>query len=264
MLKKFSHNKNEHLISLLVTFEQNREFYLVFPWAEANLATYWRKENPNPSFDRETVIWVATQCKGIASGILELHKYKSSGRNASQEIVTVFGHHGDIKPENILWFPEAGERQPAAQGILKVSDFGLAEFSMHHTVSFTPKSHFSGSPSYRAPEIDLEGPTAIGRQYDIWTLGCLYLQFTCWLVGGRALLNEFAEKRKVPDPNFLQIPNDTFFQLTYDDPTRVGAIIKPSVSNVRYSTYLSKNISNARILVHRETASRPAVFPICP
>jgi hypothetical protein len=60
MLKKFSHNKNEHLISLLVTFEQSRTFYLIFPWAEANLATHWCKVNPIPSFDRETVIWVGT------------------------------------------------------------------------------------------------------------------------------------------------------------------------------------------------------------
>jgi hypothetical protein len=102
---------------------------------------------------------------------------------------------------------------------------------------------------------------ATGRQYDIWTLGCLYLQFVCWLVGGIALLDEFAESRKAPDPNFLQIPDDTFFQLTNHDSMEVGAIIKSAVSKVRYSTKSPSDITNARNLVHPETALPPVLFP---
>ncbi|KAK7734704.1 hypothetical protein SLS53_007809 [Cytospora paraplurivora] len=42
MLMKFSDDSHEHLISLLARYEQFKKFYLIFPWAEADLENYWR------------------------------------------------------------------------------------------------------------------------------------------------------------------------------------------------------------------------------
>ncbi|KAE9363830.1 hypothetical protein N431DRAFT_390007 [Stipitochalara longipes BDJ] len=233
MLKKFSNPAHEHLISLLATYEQFKSYFLIFHWADADLQRYWRDVNPTPSMNRETVIWVAKQCKGVADGIVKIHQYRtSSSKLQVQPQNEVFGHHGDIKPENVLWFPDADHEQ-TKRGTLKLSDFGLAEFSMHQTRSMNPKSNFATSPPYRAPEVDLEGTGAIGRSYDIWTLGCLYLEFITWLIGGWDLVDSFAFRRMTHDP-MLGHETRTFFRLvkikTSDGKWTKGAEIKPVVT----------------------------------
>jgi serine/threonine protein kinase len=234
MLKKFSNPAHDHLISLLATYEQFRSYFLIFHWAEADLQRYWRDVNPIPSINRETVLWVAKQCKGIADGVVKIHQYRTScSKLYPQE--EVFGHHGDIKPENVLWFPDP-DHAKTKRGTLKLSDFGLAEFSMHHTMSMKPKSTFATSPPYRAPEIDLEGTGAIGRSYDIWTLGCLYLEFITWTLGGWDLVDDFAWRRMAPDPMMFRQCTRTFFRLVtvkrQDGTVTKGAEIKPAVTTV--------------------------------
>jgi serine/threonine protein kinase len=242
MLKKFSNPSHEHLISLLATYEQFKTFFLIFHWADADLQRYWRDVNPTPSMDRETVIWVAKQCKGVADGIVTIHQYRtSSSKLQVQPQNEVFGHHGDIKPENVLWFADTDHEQ-TKRGTLKLSDFGLAEFSMHNTRSMNPKSSFATSPPYRAPEVDLEGTGAIGRSYDIWTLGCLYLEFITWLIGGWDLVDDFSFRRMEPD-HMLGHDTRTFFKLVKikapDGKYARGAEIKPVVKDVSQELLLS-------------------------
>lgn len=237
MLKKFSGDRHQHLISLLATYEQSGRFFLLFDWAEADLHTYWRRINPNPSFNRTTLLWVANQCKGIASGITKIHAYESTYAKPAPTIAghqnVVFGHHGDIKPENVLWFAGTSKGRSSIEGTLKLSDFGLAEFSIHQTLTMTPKSKWAGSLAYRAPETDLEQDATIGRSYDIWTLGCLYLEFITWVLGGAKLLDEFVQARKARDVMWHGIETHTFFMLKIDNETGKTAIIKSPVVQVR-------------------------------
>lgn len=269
MLKKFS-NTHEHLISLLATYEQSDSYFLLFDWAEADLQRYWSKINPSPSFDYATVVWMATQCKGIASGIIKIHQYQSmyvksdASRVANDDVV--FGHHGDIKPENVLWFAEPGQDNNSARGTLKLSDFGLAELSLHQTISMAPKSKWAVSLAYRAPEADLKQGAAIGRSYDIWTLGCLYLEFITWTLGGSKLLNAFSEARKAPDAMWHDIDTYTFFKLEIDSKTRDKvAIIKPAVEQVSF-LLSSRNLTQSTdsSLVHSQTSLSSKLFSIHP
>lgn len=236
MLKKFSSPPHKHLISLLATYEQFKRYFLIFHWAEADLKRYWRDINPTPSMDKATVAWVARQCKGIAGGIVKIHQYRTtSSKLQTQPQITMFGHHGDIKPENVLWFPDH-DHERTKRGTLKLSDFGLAEFSIHQTMSMKPKSTFATSPPYRAPETDLDGTGAIGSSYDIWSLGCLYLEFIAWLIGGWDLVDSFAFRRMTPDIMMLGQHTGTFFKLVMtkmpDGTLEKGAEIKPVVTTV--------------------------------
>jgi serine/threonine protein kinase len=234
MLKKFSNPPHEHLISLLATYEQFKSFFLIFHWADCDLRRYWKDVNPKPSMDWQTVLWMARQCWGIADGIMAIHQYRTSSSKLLVPQDEVFGHHGDVKPENVLLFPGADYLQ-TKRGTLKLSDFGLAEFSAHQTRSMHPKSSFGTSPPYRAPEVDLEGTGAIGRSYDIWTLGCLYLEFITWLIGGWDLVGIFAFRRLKFDPMHGH-DTETFFRLVKikgpDEKWTKGAEIKPVVTEV--------------------------------
>jgi hypothetical protein len=236
ILKRFSSDKQTHLISLLATYEQSDRFFLVFDWAEADLQAYWRKHNPTPSFDLDTVLWLARQCKGIAHGITKIHEHPTTRPNPGLSLegnqYVVFGHHGDIKPENVLWFAEPGRESCKTAGTLKLSDFGLAEFSVHQTLSMAERSKWGVTLGYRAPEADLHPKAAIGRSYDIWTLGCLYLEFITWILGGRQLLDKFLKQRTSPDRMCHYVDTSAFFELQVDNGER-KAVVKPTVKSVR-------------------------------
>ncbi|KAK4663675.1 hypothetical protein QC763_610490 [Podospora pseudopauciseta] len=211
MLKKFSNFAHPHLISLLATYEQRNSFFLIFPCAKSDLLSYWEKFEASPKMDHGTVKWVAHQCKGIASGVLKIHEYSSTNSKLGNTLKPgprePFGHHGDIKPQNVLVFLDNAQDGPTqnhcstwkSRGTLKLTDFGLASTSSHRTISRKPLSHVGMTYNYRAPECDLpSNQDPKGRQYDMWTLGCLYLEFVTWLMGGKKLLDEFTQLRAGP------------------------------------------------------------------
>lgn len=235
ILNKFSSNKHPHLISLLATYEHVDRFFLLFNWAEADLQTYWKRENPTPAIDMVTVMWLVRQCKGLAHGITKIHEHITTYQKESAHFLgsqnVVFGHHGDIKPENVLWFAALGQKDCKVAGTFKLSDFGLADFSIHQTISMTERSKWSATLGYRAPETDFNPKAAIGRSYDIWTLGCLYLETITWMLGGCTLLEKFLQDRKSSDPIWNYNKTSTFFELEIDN-GKMKADIKPTVKRV--------------------------------
>lgn len=195
---------------------------------------------------------MAEQCSGISDGLYRIHRYETSPevmkrRTDSIKMLSnsiskklhnqdvplirqrLFGRHGDIKPENVLFFRDSTKSND--RGILKISDFGLAEFSANHSQCYKRNSQVAQSASYRPPESDLEG-ALVGPSYDIWTLGCLYLEMITWQLGGAKLLEEFRNIRKMHDPMRL-MKTDTFFEIVQIKETNtVGAMVKPAVLNV--------------------------------
>lgn len=237
MLSKFSGDANPHLISLLAAYTYRKSFYLIFHWAGADLRKFWLEIMPNPNF-KETVRWVAKQCAGLADGLMQIHRYESlpvlRGNAAANRTlnaleksarIKLYGRHGDIKPANILWFPNPKDGNDG--GTLKLTDFGLAEFHTLDTRSNLPKSQIAISPSYRPPEYDMvQGK--ISRSYDIWAMGCLYLEFIAWLLGGWDLVKAFTIMRATPvaTPS-LELRDYNFFELIENGKT---ARLKESVT----------------------------------
>lgn len=78
MLVTFSGDIYQHLISLLATYQQGNEYYLIFPWAGGDLRSYWKDVNPEPAIDRDTMIWVAEQCYGVARCLSEIHRHETA------------------------------------------------------------------------------------------------------------------------------------------------------------------------------------------
>ena len=254
---KFSDDAHPHLVSLLATYEQFRSFYLIFHWAEADLLDYWSKKNPRPVMDYNNVLWIANQCYGITDGLSMIHRYESTSakdhppkrheaarsvsaanfleipvsKGPSNPPKQLYGRHGDIKPQNILWFRDLDDEND--RGTLKITDFGLTEFSANNSKSYKLSHNIATSPSYRPPEIDLEDGI-IGRSYDIWTLGCLYLELITWLLGGWNLVKEFKRERMAFDPMWFDTHTDTFFEIVLckENNNTVGAMVKPKVTKV--------------------------------
>ncbi|PQE04897.1 kinase domain-containing protein [Rutstroemia sp. NJR-2017a BBW] len=215
-----------HIIRLLATFKHGTRYHLIFPWAQFNLRTYW-EENANPEFDEPTVTWALEQMAGIANALMLVHNFmpslpgdsKGGVRSTDMEKLSakkgeeIFGRHGDIKPENMLWFePEALNKH--TKGIVKLADFGLSRFHGKDSRSGLSPSGIIASPTYAPPECQLHLP--VSRSYDIWSLGCVLLEFITWLVKGWRKNedtgeNEFSEFRSTE--NLYEINDDSFFTI---------------------------------------------------
>ncbi|PVH74783.1 kinase-like protein [Cadophora sp. DSE1049] len=183
-------------------------YHLIFPFAELNLREYW-KTTPLPEYSEKTVFWILRQCRAITSGLHLVHEYRyTQAQETESEEGRKFGRHGDIKAENMLWFSGEGDEH----GILVIADFGLTDFHNRATRSGPAKS-ITGSPSYEPPELVLF--SRISRAYDIWSLGCMFLEFATWLVGGQEALDKFAIVRLLPGTDSFK--DDTFFTIVGDD-----------------------------------------------
>ncbi|CAN9242477.1 unnamed protein product [Alternaria alternata] len=217
-LRKTRH-VHHNLLTLIATYEQHDFLFLILPWAEADLDQFWRLKDPTMlGKSIELSNWLTQQCCGIAAAVSQIHRYKTtSGTTMLSEITSLkpkaksaqrrphlnqwpgspkdkilFGRHGDIKPANILWFPETLSEK--CFGTLKLSDFGTAHFSVEERTSIQDRYAVPYSRSYRSPECQLPDGE-LSSQCDVWALGCVFLEFVCWYVGGGKLLDEFERER---------------------------------------------------------------------
>lgn len=189
-LTRFNGKVHPHLVTLLATFTQGEHYHMIFPWAECDLDQYW-EDNPSPNpGDVGLVRWLSRQFLGIVEAVDVIHN--PSHLTSEKK----FGRHGDIKAENILWF-KSGPDDPGGRGILVISDLGLTAINSDKSRSMQPNVGLKMTPSYRPPECDIKDGT-ISRSYDIWTLGCLYLELVCWLLRGHAGKAQFDEARTTP------------------------------------------------------------------
>lgn len=166
---------------------------------------------------------------GIASAIVLIHHFRvatplsvtGSGngniRNPGNAVLSVeggeqwFGRHGDIKPENILWFKN---NRMYSMGILQIADFGLGRFHGRDSRSGINPEKVVSSPTYEPPECKLRQP--VSRTYDIWSLGCVFLEFITWLLKGNAEIDGFSDARgRIPTGGIVN--DDNFFTITHID-----------------------------------------------
>jgi serine/threonine protein kinase len=215
-LKRFIDKNHQHLIRLLLTFYHEDTLHLVFPWADGNLLDIWCDVFPgadHPPRDYRLATWIVREMSGLADGLKMIHESiidDSNTQGLLPETVRILGRHGDLKPENILWFPDRGDtassRYPT--GVLKISDFGLVDFHTLDTVEVSADS-VGRTDTYRAPECDTK--ERVSQAYDMWSLGCVLLQFSTWYMRGWRGVEEFVEER-VADSTEV-VPGDTFFNV---------------------------------------------------
>ncbi|KAK1993003.1 kinase-like protein, partial [Colletotrichum falcatum] len=209
---RFSHGSSPHLAAALATFQRGETYNIIFEWAEGgNLRYFWRTNQPSRQPKLDLVRWVAQQSIGLAGALEMIHKStrEESGIRKSLKPTIEFGRHGDIKPENILNFN--GFKSPNGLGNLAIADFGLTAFKTSTRGHYRDQGH---TPTYRAPEYDLNrGVTT--QAYDIWSLGCLYLEFVTWILTGSYGDVKFTEARTTK--GIKDLPDDSYFVVNRGD-----------------------------------------------
>ncbi|KAF5490195.1 hypothetical protein CGCF413_v011049 [Colletotrichum fructicola] len=118
-----------HLIQLQFSYLYGDRYFLVFPWADGNLREFWAKHHDYHLRKDKDIVWFFHASKAdfkVALGNLTHGKLKRWGR------------HGDIKPENILWF----EKYDEMEDFLVISDFGLTSFNTTTSRSILKQDKF--------------------------------------------------------------------------------------------------------------------------
>lgn len=199
---------DEHIIEFIAAIEQGTAHYLLFRWADqGNLRGLWEKYH-SPRLSPALVKDVVVQLKGLTNALFRLHNYrnpKAPNNSASESNY----RHGDLKPENILSVstrPGPHSDSHPHIGTLKMCDLGLTK---HHNVATDLREQTSTRATtlrYQPPEVftieQQNRPVARSRRYDVWSMGCVILEFVIWMLYGYESLEQF--NKAIRNPEFQE------------------------------------------------------------
>lgn len=243
-----------HLVKLLGTYKHRGQNHLVFHWATSNLRSFW-DETPCPKF-ADSIFWTLKQMTGIAGALKLIHDFRPTfpldvkgNTNQRSALLSVrseekyWGRHGDIKPENFLYFSQSPETEDP-KGIVQISDFGLGRFHGRDSRSAISPTAAQATPTYEPPECQIRRP--VSRKYDIWSLGCVYLEFLTWILIGPDEIYKFSEFRG--HKNLIGIDDDKYFEVFQLEDGSRSAKVKTSVRDWVEKLRTSEQCS---MLIHR-------------
>ena len=184
---------------------------MLFPYAQCNLRQYMRWiQFGAPT--KNNIIWLTQQFRGLAEALKGIHDL--SGAGALQPALDFAthprgerraGYHHDLKPENILFYKDTRN--------FEISDFGSGKVHTYRSGSYnSPSPH--GTLTYEPPEAAMEGGTS--RPYDMWSLGCVFLEMLIWAVFNFQSVEEFGKERvdhRFPGSFTAIRKDDAFWQM---------------------------------------------------
>ncbi|KAM7212506.1 Protein kinase-like domain containing protein [Rhypophila decipiens] len=217
---------NPHLIKHIATYEIQRrdggEYYIMFPLADGgDLLDLW-KTKPKAPRTPELILWSLEQMLGIASGIQDLHEGFPGETHC---------RHGDLKPRNIFHFRGSTSiTTDLPLGQLVIADLGISR--IHDKPTFK-RNELTGTkattPAYEPPEalriIRRNSRKPWSRRYDMWSLGCIFLEFAIWLFHDLDGLEGFGEQRG--EGHFYSLVDDNGRVDGVDD--MESAVLSPKV-----------------------------------
>ncbi|EAQ85307.1 hypothetical protein CHGG_09321 [Chaetomium globosum CBS 148.51] len=189
--------ESDNLIKAIAYYRIGKSHCFLFPIAEnGNLWHFWaarikeKEEGQSHRGDNNFLVWVFTQLVGLADSLVELHG----------EVPNI--RHGDLKPENILCFQDGScavtrdASKPAGPSIrLVITDVGIAKRHKGPTQQRAVTSTVVSTTRYEPPEMSQtrKGPihSKLSRRYDVWSLGCILLEFLIWLLYDFEGLHDF-------------------------------------------------------------------------
>ncbi len=196
---------HHHVVKCLSSFVYSSKFYMIYEKADGNVEEFMvRHRHPSKLADFSSRD-LAQQMFGLASGLSFVHNQGRAGSDCNPNLLAVptdgpqeTAYLHDIKPENLLMFTYDQEGRKTYW--FRLSDFScakvvdlVASVSGQHRLSWRSTGK-SGTPIYRAPETADTGQSS--RPYDLWSLGCVFLELLVWYLDGYEALEHFRKSRE--------------------------------------------------------------------
>lgn len=197
---------------------------MLFPYAECNLLEYMEQQQFGMCTKKNS-LWFLGQLRDLADGVRHIYNMQEPPQSsadltsANQELRKSAWHH-DIKPQNILCFRE----NDSEKGVFRIADFGSGKVHAIRSESVNTKSPH-GTVTYEPPEARL-GERMTSRPYDIWSLGCVFLELLLWAVSGYESVQNFAMERKGRRCKSDILIDDSFWEKRDDFAVLRDAVIK--------------------------------------
>jgi serine/threonine protein kinase len=228
-----------HLLPLQLTYKRGGDFFLIFPWADGNLKAFWKEKRADPSSPQD-VRWFLSQCAGIALGLRRIHYLSTFEKRVTVPVLDDGNalvldqlnqlqrtRHCDINPENNLWFREYYTgNSPSLKDYMVIDDFSQTRFIAFH---YRPQARAQDQDvpaTYGAPVLHTHAVSS--PRSDVWSLGCVLLEFTSWFVYGYDKgINAFTDSRLFDVLESEMLREDKFFSLWQrTSETKKSAVLK--------------------------------------
>ncbi|KAK5046954.1 hypothetical protein LTR84_007308 [Exophiala bonariae] len=223
MLKVLADNPQPCIVPHITSWSQKDDHFILYPKARYNLRQFMQNVEP-VKFTRHETLWFLKQLEGLALAIAHVHDMKiPTNTQPEPSEGTFWGCHFDIKPENILVFEKVHGQHPR----FRIADFGVGVFhpagkkGAHSEL--TSEAH--GTVTYFAP--DKEITNKVSRPFDMWALGCVYLELMAWLFGFFQGIEGFSTARFNCTGADVSNRNDRFWYMKQGTPR-----LLPTVENV--------------------------------
>ncbi|KAH8742438.1 kinase-like domain-containing protein [Diaporthe sp. PMI_573] len=170
------------LIRFLSSWEKSDHYYILLPFAEGGTLRDFCANN-GPTIiprDHEFIRKSLVQLLQLIDGIRIIHQDNL--------------RHGDLKPENIFHFTD----HPGQLGTFVIADLGISR--QHHIetgLRYSKTTTNSSTPVYQAPEVEIDAlrDKPLRRRYDVWSVGCILLEYIIWLLWDNDAIRAFNEAR---------------------------------------------------------------------
>ena len=187
---------------------------------------------------KENTLWLLRQIYYLATALKHVHNLSnaksqldsSKSSTAAPPDLRTSGWHHDIKPENILYF----RTLTPSGGDLHIADFGSGKVHTYRSGSVNTSSP-NGTPTYEPPEAAKEGFTS--RPYDIWSMGCVFLELLIWAIFDHKSLQSFASERqdrRFPGSHTDIISDDAYWQMTEEGDIRLRSSVREWIKQLKY------------------------------
>ncbi|KAL9030594.1 MAG: hypothetical protein Q9196_001300 [Gyalolechia fulgens] len=229
VLERLQRYAHAHIVTHLATWVQDNRYYMLFLYATCNLRHYMAKWQFS-LLRRKQTLWLLGQLRGLADALRSIHNLSEGPDMQSQSYLTVpievTGWHHDLKPDNILFF--STQQSPpidreAGEGTFQIADFGSAKINTLRSRSIHTRSPHV-MPTYEPPEQEREGSTS--RPYDVWSMGCVFLELLVWGCFDYDAVKKFSNQRRADCKESDPMKWDAFWQMAEEG----HAVQRPAVT----------------------------------
>ncbi|CAH0053626.1 unnamed protein product [Clonostachys solani] len=215
-LQQMANMEHDHLIRAIFVYKWGQRRCFLFPWAHGgNLNEFWKSFDRLKHSSMDFVAWSLDQMHGMFEGLNKLHQQRI--------------RHGDIKPHNILHFPQNGPG--SASGRLIIADVGLSKFHQEYTADRDKyTSTTQCTVMYQPPEVK---KSKRSRLFDYWSLGCVFLEFTIWIYDGYGGLYNFRKGLKDSQPTLSEDKKPRFWDYERDQKPKLNTIVEKTMAEMQ-------------------------------